>query len=56
MELVQTQKTEIAKEVVVAMEQLEATTPDLAAEMVRTLLGMQPGGSNPAQNPAGGAR
>jgi F0F1-type ATP synthase membrane subunit b/b' len=56
MELVQTQKTEIAKEVVAALEQLEVTTPDLAAEMVRTLLGMQPGGPNPGQSTAGGAR
>ena len=56
MELVQTQKTEITKEVVAALEQLEVTTPDLAAEMVRTLLGMQPGGSNPGQTTAGGAR
>jgi F0F1-type ATP synthase membrane subunit b/b' len=56
MELVQTQKSEIAKEVVTAMEQLEVTTPDLAAEMVRTLLGAQPGGSSPGQKPAGGAR
>jgi F0F1-type ATP synthase membrane subunit b/b' len=56
MELVQTQKTEITKEVVAALEQLEVTTPDLAAEMVRTVLGMQPGGSNPAQKPAEGAR
>ena len=56
MELVQTQKTEITKEVVAALEQLEVTTPDLAAEKVRTLLGMQPGGSNPGQTTAGGAR
>jgi F0F1-type ATP synthase membrane subunit b/b' len=56
MELVQSEKTEIAKDVAIAVAQLEATTPDLAAEMVRTLLGAQPGGSNPAQKPAGGAR
>jgi F-type H+-transporting ATPase subunit b len=56
MELVQTQKTEIAKEVVAAMEQLEVTTPDLAAEMVQTLIGTRPGGSNSGQKPAGGAR
>ena len=56
MELVTSEKAEIAKEVVTAKAQLEVTTPDLAAEMVRTLLGAQPGGSNPAQKPAGGAR
>lgn len=56
MELVQSEKAEIAKDVAVAVVQLEATTPDLAAEMVRTLLGAQPGGSNPGQKTAGGAR
>ncbi len=35
--------------------QLEVTTPDLAAEMVRILIGAQPG-STPGQKPAGGAR
>jgi F-type H+-transporting ATPase subunit b len=56
MEHVQGEKDAIAKEKSAARTQLEATTPDLAAEMVRTLIGTQPGGSPPAQKPAGGAR
>jgi len=56
MELVQSEKAAIAQEVVAARAQLEVTTPDLAAEMVQTLIGTRPGGSNPAQKPAGGAR
>jgi len=56
MGLVQSEKESIAKEVVAAKAQLEVTSPDLAAEMVRILIGAQPGGSNPAQKPAGGAR
>jgi F-type H+-transporting ATPase subunit b len=56
MELVQSEKAAIATEVVAAKAQLEVSTPDLAAEMVRTLIGAQPGGSNPAQKPGGGAR
>ena len=56
MEHVQNEKDAIAKEVASARTQLEMTTPDLAAEMVRTLIGTRPGGSNPAQKPAGGAR
>jgi F-type H+-transporting ATPase subunit b len=55
MELVQSEKATIAQEVVAAKAQLELTTPDLAAEMVRMLLGAQPG-STPGPNPAGGAR
>jgi F0F1-type ATP synthase membrane subunit b/b' len=55
MEHVQSQKDAIAKEVAAARTQLEVTTPDLAAEMVRTLIGTQPG-STPGQSPAGGAR
>jgi F0F1-type ATP synthase membrane subunit b/b' len=56
MELVQSEKAAIAKEVVTAKAQLEVTTPDLAAEIVQILIGTRPGGSNPAQKPAGGAR
>jgi F-type H+-transporting ATPase subunit b len=56
MEHVQGEKDAIAKEKSAARTQLELTTPDLAAEMVRTLIGTQPDGSNPAQKPAGGAR
>ena len=56
MELVLSEKAAIAKEVEAARAQLEVTAPDLAAEMVRTLIGTQPGGSNPGQKLAGGAR
>jgi len=56
MEHVKNEKEAIAKEKSAARTQLEMTTPDLAAEMVRTLIGTQPGGSNPAEKPAGGAR
>jgi F-type H+-transporting ATPase subunit b len=55
MELVQSEKAAIAQEVVTAKAQLEVTTPDLAAEMVRTLIGVQPG-STPGPKAAGGAR
>jgi F-type H+-transporting ATPase subunit b len=55
MELVQSEKAAIAQEVVAAKVQLEVTTPDLAAEMVRTLIGARPD-STPRQKPAGGAR
>jgi len=55
MELVTNEKAAIAKEVTAARTQLEETAPDLAAEMVRTLIGTGPG-SNPGQKPASGAR
>jgi F-type H+-transporting ATPase subunit b len=56
MEHVQSEKDTIAKETSAARTELEVTTPDLAAEMVRILIGTQPGGSNSGQKPAGGGR
>jgi len=55
MEHVLNEKEVIAKETSAARTELELTTPDLAAEMVRILIGAQPG-STPGQKPAGGAR
>jgi F-type H+-transporting ATPase subunit b len=56
MELVQGEKLTISKEVAAARTQLEESSSELAAEMVRTLIGTRPGGSSSAPKPAGGAR
>jgi F-type H+-transporting ATPase subunit b len=56
MELVQSEKLTIAKEVDTARTQLEESSSDLAAELVRTLIGTRPGGSSSAPKPPGGAR
>jgi F-type H+-transporting ATPase subunit b len=52
-EFVSAEKETIAKEMSAARTQLEETAPDLAAEMVRTLMWTQPDGG---QKPASGSR